>query len=128
MIDGLKRAAADVFTRPALWWAIAVVFWIRVGVLTVLTPRRADAEGMWEGARAYLQFPSHMYDSAADYLTRLHIIAPPGGLEAFVSPPAVAALAAPIALLPKPIGVQVWTAIDAIALVLARFAAGTEGL
>ena len=119
MIDGLKRAAADVFTRPALWWAIAVVFWIRVGVLTVLTPRRADAEGMWEGARAYLQFPSHMYDSAADYLARLHIIAPPGGLEAFVSPPAVAALAAPIALLPKPIGVQVWTAIDAIALVLA---------
>jgi hypothetical protein len=60
-----------------------------------------------------------MYDSAADYLARLHIIAPPGGLEAFVSPPAVAALAAPIALLPKPIGVQVWTAIDAIALVLA---------
>jgi hypothetical protein len=119
LIDGLKRAAADVFTRPALWWAIAVVFWIRVGVLTVLTPRRADAEGMWEGARAYLQFPSHMYDSAADYLARLHIIAPPGGLEAFVSPPAVAALAAPIALLPKPIGVQVWTAIDAIALVLA---------
>jgi hypothetical protein len=119
LIDGLKRAAADVFTRPALWWAIAVVFWIRVGVLTVLTPRRADAEGMWEGARAYLQFPSHMYDSAADYLGRLHIIAPPGGLEAFVSPPAVAALAAPIALLPKPIGVQVWTAIDAIALVLA---------
>ena len=41
-------------TRPALYWALAAVFWIRVVVLTVLTPRRPDTEGMWEGARAYL--------------------------------------------------------------------------
>lgn len=60
-----------------------------------------------------------MYDAAADYLARLHIIAPPGGLDAFVSPPSVAALAAPIALLPKQAGVQVWTAIDAVALLAA---------
>ncbi|TMC40093.1 MAG: DUF2029 domain-containing protein [Chloroflexi bacterium] len=104
-------------TRPALYWALAAVFWIRVVVLTVLTPRRPDTEGMWEGARAYLTEPSHMYDAAADYLARLHIIAPPGGLDAFVSPPPVAALAIPIALLPKDVAVQVWTAIDAVALV-----------
>jgi hypothetical protein len=121
LIERFKHAAAVVLTRPALYWALAFVFWLRVLVLTVLTPRRADAEGMWEGAHAYITDPAHMYDSAAGYLARLHIIAPPGGLDAFVSPPALAALAAPVALLPKQIGVQVWTGIDAIALGVALF-------
>jgi hypothetical protein len=44
------------------------------------------------------------------------VIAPPGTLDSFVSPPPVAILAIPIALLPKSIGVQVWTAIDGAAL------------
>jgi hypothetical protein len=121
LIERLKRAAGVVLTRPALYWAIAIVFWIRVMVLTLLTPRRLDAEGMWEGAHAYITDPVHLYDSAAAYLARLHIIAPPGGLDAFVSPPTLAALAAPIALLPKQVGVQVWTGIDAIALGVALF-------
>ena len=108
-----------VLSRPALYWALAAVFWIRVAVLTLLTQRRPDTEGMWEGGRAYLTEPSHMYDAAAEYLARLHIIAPPGGLDAFVSPPPVALLSVPIALLPKNVGVQVWTAIDAIALLVA---------
>ncbi len=115
----LQRAAADLFSRPAFYWGIAAAFWVRVVVLTVLTQRRPDTEGMWEGAHAYLTEPSHMYDAAANYLARLHIIAPPGGLDAFVSPPPVAVLAAPVALLPKSIGVQVWTAIEAAAVVLA---------
>src|SRR5207247_5681393 len=38
---------------------------------------------------------------------------------AFVSPPPVAVLAIPVALLPRGIGAQVWTAIDAVALLLA---------
>jgi hypothetical protein len=121
LIERFKHAAAVVLRRPSLYWALAFVFWLRVLVLTVLTPRRADAEGMWEGAHAYITDPAHMYDSAAGYLARLHIIAPPGGLDAFVSPPALAALAAPVALLPKQIGVQVWTGIDAIALGVALF-------
>jgi hypothetical protein len=121
LIKRLGRAAADVLSRPALWWALAAVFWIRVAVLSALVPRRPDAEGMWEGAHSYLTQPSHMYDAAADYLARLHIIAPPGGLDAFVSPPPVAALAIPVALLPKSLGVGVWTAIDAAAMVIALF-------
>jgi hypothetical protein len=60
-----------------------------------------------------------MYDAAADYLIRLHIIAPPGGLDAFVSPPPLALLALPVALLPKGVGVQVWTGVDAAALLIA---------
>jgi hypothetical protein len=115
----LARAAADVLSRPALYWGIAAAFWVRVAVLTVLTPRRPDAEGMWEGAHAYLSEPSQMYDAAADYLSRLHIIAPPGGLNAFVSPPPVALLAIPVALLPKNLGVEVWTVIDVVALLIA---------
>lgn len=121
MINRLTRAAADVFSRPALYWALAAAFWLRVAILTVLTPRRFDAEGMWEGAHAYLTEPSHIYDAAAQYIAQFHIIAPPGGLDAFVSPPPVAALAAPVALLPKNIAVQVWTGIDTAAMLLALF-------
>ncbi len=115
-MQGLRRAAVDVFTRPALYWALAAVFWVRVVVLTALVPRRPDTEGMWEGAHAYLTNPAHMYDAAAAYLARSHVIAPPGTLDAFVSPPPVAILGIPIALLPRSVGVQVWTAIDGAAL------------
>jgi hypothetical protein len=121
LIGRLARAAADVFSRPALYWALAAAFWLRVAIFTVLTPRRFDAEGMWEGAHAYITEPSHMYDAAAQYIARFHIIAPPGGLDEFVSPPPLALLAAPVALLPKNVAVQVWTATDAVALLIALF-------
>jgi len=119
VIERLRRAAADVLSRPALYWSIAVLFGLQRLFWTVVAPRRYDAEGMWEGAHAYLTNPSHMYDAAADYLARVHIIAPPGGIDAFVSPPPVALLAVPIAWLPKSAGAQAWTLIDAAALVLA---------
>jgi len=121
LIDRLRAAAADVFTRPALYWALAAAFWLRVAILTILAPRRFDAEGMWEGAHAYITDPSHMYDAAAQYIARFHIIAPPGGLDEFVSPPPLALLAAPVALLPKNVAVQVWTAIDTVALLIALY-------
>jgi len=119
LIQRLQRAAADVLSRPILYWTLAAVFGLHRLFFVVIAPRRFDAEGMWEGAHAYLTEPPHMYDAAANYLARLHIIAPPGGLDAFVSPPPVAALAVPIALLPQRVGAQVWTAIDALALILA---------
>jgi Glycosyltransferase family 87 len=117
LIVRLRKAAAELFARPALYWALAAVFWIRVVVLTALVPRHADAELLWEGAHAYLTDPAHMYDGAAAYLARTHLIAPPGGLDSFVSPPPVAALALPIALLSKSTAVQVWTLLDLLALV-----------
>jgi hypothetical protein len=97
---------------------IAALFVLQRLFFIVSTPRRFDAEGLWEGAHAYLTNPSQMYDAAAAYLARLHIIAPPGGLDAFVSPPPVAALALPIALLPRGVGAQVWTVFDAVALIV----------
>jgi Glycosyltransferase family 87 len=121
LISRFRTAAGDVLSRPALYWAFAAAFWVRVVVLTILTPRRFDAEGMWEGAHAYLTEPSHMYDAAAQYIARFHIIAPPGGLDEFVSPPPLAALAAPVALLPKAVAVQVWTGIDSGAMLIALF-------
>src|SRR5438445_13280808 len=57
-----------------------------------------------------------MYDGAAAYLARTHVIAPPGSLDAFVSPPAVAMLALPVALLPREIAGQAWTALDGAAI------------
>ena len=120
-MKGLRRAARDVLTRPALYWALAALFALRVVVLSIVNHDRPDAEGMWEGARAYLTDPAHMYDAAARYLAASHVIAPPGTLSAFVSPPPVALLAAPFALLPKGVGVQAWTAVDALALVAGLF-------
>jgi hypothetical protein len=119
LITRLRRAAADVLSRPALWWAIAAAFWLRTAILSALTPRRPDAELMWRGSRAYLTDPAHMYDAAAEFLSRFHIIAPPGGLDSFVGPPPLAALAIPVALLPMGVGVQVWTGIDAVAMLIA---------
>lgn len=117
----LRAAARDVFTRPAIYWALAVVFGLRVVVLSIVNDQRPDAEGMWEGAHAYLTNPAHMYDAAAQYLAASHVIAPPGTIYAFVSPPPVALLAVPVALLPKAAGVQVWTVIDGLALLAALF-------
>ena len=117
VLSRLRQAAAKILSRPALYWSLAGVFWLRVLVLSALVPRRPDAEGMWEGARAYLTNPSHLYDAAAAYLAQTHVIAPPGTLAAFVSPPPLALLAVPVALLPRSVGVEVWTAIDALAVV-----------
>ena len=97
----MRRAAAELLTRPILYWALAVIFGLRVLVLSIINSSRPDAEGMWEGAHAYLTNPAHMYDAAAQYLALSHVIAPPGTLYAFVSPPPVALLAVPVALLPK---------------------------
>src|SRR5207248_7449158 len=116
-----SQAAVDVLTRPALYWALAAIFALRVVVLTVLNSARPDAEGMWEGAHAYLTNPAHMYDAAAQYLALSHVIAPPGTLYAFVSPPPVALLAVPVALLPKAAAIQVWTAFDGLCLVAGLF-------
>ena len=121
VLSRLRQAAAEILSRPALYWTLAGVFWLRVIVLSALVPRRPDAEGMWEGARAYLTDPTHMYDAAAAYLAQSHVIAPPGVLAAFVSPPPVAILAIPVALLPRSVGVEAWTAIDAVALVAGLF-------
>ena len=117
----LRSAARDVLTRPAFYWALAIVFGLRVIVLSIVNHDRPDAEGMWEGAHAYLTNPAHMYDAAAQYLAASHVIAPPGTIYAFVSPPPVALLAVPVALLPKAAGVQVWTVIDGLALLAALF-------
>jgi hypothetical protein len=119
VLSRLRQAAAEILSQPALYWALAAVFWFRVIVLSAVVPRRPDALGFWEGGRAYLTNPSHLYDAAAAYLAQTHVIAPPGVLAAFVSPPPVALLAVPVALLPQNVGVEVWTAIDAIALVSA---------
>ena len=121
MVGAVRRAAADLFSRPAFYWALAAVFALRVAVLSIINNQRPDAEGMWEGARAYLTNPAHMYDAAAQYLAASHVIAPPGTIYAFVSPPPVALLAIPVALLPKEAGVQVWTAIDSVALLAGLF-------
>jgi Glycosyltransferase family 87 len=120
VVQGL-RAAAAVFSRPSLYWALAAVFAVRVAVLTTLAWRRPDAEGMLVGARVYLTDPQHLYTAAAAYLARTGVIAPPGTLDAYVIPPPVAVLAAPLTFLPDNIAVQAWTLIDSAAMIFGLF-------
>jgi Glycosyltransferase family 87 len=112
----MQRLAA-VFSRPAVYWALAAVFAARVAVLTVLTSRRPDAEGMLVGTRAYWTDPQHLYTAAAAYLARTGVIAPPGTLDAYVIPPPVALLTWPLTWLPENIAVQVWTLVDSAAMI-----------
>ena len=115
-MNRFRAAAVDIFSRPALYWVLAAIFGLRVVVLSALS-HKPDAEGMWAGARAYVTDPAHMYEPAAAVLAQYHVIAPPGHLDAFVSPPSVAVLALPVAWLPQNIAVDAWTVIDALALV-----------
>ncbi|HEV2027991.1 MAG TPA: glycosyltransferase family 87 protein [Candidatus Dormibacteraeota bacterium] len=106
-----------VFSRPALYWALAAVFAVRVVVLTASASRRPDAEGMLVGTRAYWTDPQHLYTAAAAYLARTGVIAPPGTLDAYVIPPPVALLTWPLTLLPEHIAAQVWTLADSAAMI-----------
>jgi hypothetical protein len=111
------RRLTTVFSRPALYWALAAVFAARVAVLTILASRRPDAEGMLVGTRAYWTDPQHLYTAAAAYLARTGVIAPPGTLDAYVIPPPVALLTWPLTFLPENIAAQVWTVIDSAAMI-----------
>lgn len=117
----VRQAATAIFCRPALYWALAAVFAVRVAVLTTLASRRPDAEGMLVGARAYLSDPQHLYTAAAAYLARTGVIAQPGTLDAYVIPPPVAVLALPLTFLPDNIAVQAWTLIDSAAMIAGLF-------
>jgi hypothetical protein len=112
----IQRLTA-VFSRPALYWALAAVFALRVAVLTILASRRPDAEGMLVGTRAYWTDPQHLYTAAAAYLARTGVIAPPGALDAYVIPPPVAVLTWPLSFLSDNVAVQVWTVIDTVAMI-----------
>lgn len=111
------RRLTTVFSRPALYWALAAVFAVRVAVLTVLASRRPDAEGMLVGTRAYWTDPQHLYTAAAAYLARTGVIAPPGTLDAYVIPPPVALFTWPLTFLPENIAAQVWTVVDSSAMI-----------
>src|SRR5260370_21175214 len=62
-----------------------------------------------------------MHDAAAQYLAESHTAAAPAGPATSLNHPPLAALAAPIALLPQYVAVQVWTVIDTAAMLLALF-------
>ena len=112
----MQRVTA-VFSKPALYWALAAVFAVRVTVLTTLASRRPDAQGMLVGTRAYWTDPQHLYTAAAAYLAKTGVIAPPGTLDAYVIPPPVALLTGPLTLIPESVAVQVWTLVDSAAMI-----------
>jgi hypothetical protein len=111
-----RAAAADFFSRPAFYWWLAAIFGIRAAVLAALPNARPDASSFLLSGRALLADPAHLYDHTAAAIAQLHTFPLAGGPD-LLGPPPAAYLAAPFALLPLDIGVAVWTAVDALALV-----------
>jgi alpha-1,2-mannosyltransferase len=111
----LRLAAAAVFSRPALLWVVAALFALRTVVLTVLAPDRPDARGWWAAGRRLLDHPHDLYGPAAAALARLHMLPVPGDVDGFFSPPLMAYLAVPFALLPQAVGSEAWTLANAAA-------------
>jgi hypothetical protein len=114
---GLARAARDILTRPALLWLLAGVFWARIVILLLLHPVRPDATGWWRAGRVALERPGDLYRITADTIAATHRILPAEG-PGLLAPPVQALLAMPYALFPERIGIQLWTATDAVLMVL----------
>jgi hypothetical protein len=99
--------------RPAFLWGLAALFATRVAVLTALAPDRPDARNWWMAGRLLLTDPGSLYPLTADIIAHTHRILVPG-TAGFLGPPAQVFLAAPYALLPQAVGVQLWTLTDAL--------------
>ncbi len=111
---------ARVLARPWLLWTLAAVFAVRVAFYTALAPDRPDARNWWMAGRLMLTRPGDLYPLTASIMARSHLLPVPGTLH-FLAPPAQLWLAAPYALLPEGLAVQLWTATDALAVVTALF-------
>ena len=89
-----------------------------MAVLTVAERDRPDTGTFWSGGHQLLVSPASLYDASSRWLGLHHVNPLPGGLQGFISPPTVAFLFAPLALLPRNVATGLWTALD-VALVLA---------
>jgi hypothetical protein len=112
----LRRATADVFTRPAFYWVLAAVFGLRAAVFAAIPNGRPDALSFVLAGGLLLHQPSHLYDHTAATIARIHTFPIAGGPD-ILGPPPVAYLAAPFAVLPTPVGAGLWTLVDALAVV-----------
>jgi len=113
--DRLRRAAADIFSRPALYWLLAAIFGVRAAVFAAIPNGRPDAYSFVLAGGLLLRDPSHLYDHTAATIARLHSFPVAGGPD-ILGPPAAAYVAAPFALLPLDVGVAAWTLVDGLAL------------
>jgi len=118
---GFLQRLSRVLGRPLLLWTIAAVFAARAAFYTALAPDRPDARDWWAAGRVVLTHPGDLYPMTAAVIARTHRILVPGAAEGLLATPAQALLAAPYALLPEGLAVQLWTLTDAIAMVAALF-------
>ena len=112
----LRRAAADLLTRPALWLLLSALFGLRLLLFTVLTRDRPDTRGLYRGARALLADPRAVYEPSAAFI-RAHggLLPPPDGPGYLGTAPNLL-LGLPLAFLPERWFVVTWTALDALCL------------
>jgi hypothetical protein len=101
-----------VLTRPWLLWSLAALFWARVVVIDLASPDRPDAVTLLQAGRILATDPHHLYSGTAAWIARTGLLP----LVGILKPAAAAALAAPFGLLPQPLGVVLWSAGDAAAM------------
>jgi len=112
----LPRRVAGVLGRPWLIWTLAAVFAGRDLFLSAVSFDRPDTGTFWSAGRLLLSRPTTLYDQSSAWLARYHLNPLPGDVTGFISPPPVAYLFAPYGLLPRSVGIELWTVTDAILL------------
>lgn len=116
---GLRRAAADLLTRPALWFVLAGVFGARLLLFAAAVRDRPDTRGLWTAARELLRNPRAVYEPSAAFIVSHHGLLPPPDGPGYLGTAPNLLLGLPLAWLPERAFVAAWTALDALLLGLA---------
>lgn len=116
---GLRRAAADLFTRPALWFVLAGVFGARALLFAAAVRDRPDTRGLWIASRDLLRNPRAVYEPSAAFIASHHGLLPPPDGPGYLGTAPNLLLGLPLAWLPEKPFVLAWTALDAVLVALA---------
>jgi hypothetical protein len=114
-MPNVPRLLMRILTMPLLWWALALVFFLRDVIGNLGDERRPDAMSVIQAGGRWLHDPAAIYAETARHLAQTGFV-PVTGL---IRPPAAAMLAAPFSLLPSSWQVPAWTAADGLAILIA---------
>ena len=116
---GLRRAAADLLTRPALWFVLAAIFGARLLLFTAAIRDRPDTRGLWSASRELFSNPRAVYEPTAAFIASHHGLLPPPDGPGYLGTAPNLLLGLPLAWLPEKQFVLAWTALDAALLAVA---------
>lgn len=112
-LTGLRRAAADLLTRPVTWYGLAALFGARLGLFVVLARDRPDVVGLWHASRDFFAHPDRVYQPSAAFIAGHHWLLPPPDGPGFLGPAPQVLMGLPLAWLPLPAFEAAWLVVDA---------------